>query len=274
MGVDVADYDGDGLLDIVKTNFSQDYTSLYRNQGNGLFVDASFRSGLGAVGPSLGWGVGFVDADNDGLLDLFIANGHIYPEIARTGTSTYRPAQPGVQAPAARPLQAGNRGSRAAAAGEVEPWRRVRRLRQRRRHRRDRLCSTIVRCCCATIRPAALDHDAAGRHDEQPVGNRREGDARGRRPEAGSGGPERRQLRVPQRHARSFRPGGGADRGHRHHPVADRRWEKWLAGCRQSGPWPPTSSTSPGRAGPSSRAVRRLHTPARPGCCLSGAIWW
>jgi predicted nucleotidyltransferase len=91
MGVDAADYDGDGLLDIVKTNFAQDYTSLYRNQGNGLFVDASFRSGLAATfGPSLGWGVGFIDADNDGLLDLFIANGHIYPDIARTGTSTYR----------------------------------------------------------------------------------------------------------------------------------------------------------------------------------------
>ncbi len=91
MGVDAADYDGDGLLDIVKTNFSQDYTSLYRNQGDGLFVDVSFRAGLGAtLGPSLGWGVGFVDADNDGLLDLFMANGHIYPDIARTGTSTYR----------------------------------------------------------------------------------------------------------------------------------------------------------------------------------------
>jgi len=91
MGVDAADYDGDGLLDIVKTNFAQDYTSLYRNQGNGLFVDSSFRSGLAAtLGASLGWGVGFVDADNDGLLDLFIANGHIYPDIARTGTSTYR----------------------------------------------------------------------------------------------------------------------------------------------------------------------------------------
>jgi hypothetical protein len=91
MGVDAADYDGDGLLDIVKTNFSQDYTSLYRNQGDGLFVDVSFRAGLAATfGPYLGWGVGFVDADNDGLLDLFIANGHIYPDIARTGTSTYR----------------------------------------------------------------------------------------------------------------------------------------------------------------------------------------
>ena len=91
MGVDAGDFDGDGRLDIVKTNFSQDYTSLYRNDGSGLFVDASFRSGLAAtLGPYLGWGVGLVDFDNDGPLDLFIANGHVYPDIARTGMSTYR----------------------------------------------------------------------------------------------------------------------------------------------------------------------------------------
>jgi predicted nucleotidyltransferase len=91
MGIDVGDYDGDGRLDIVKTNFAQDYTSLYHNEGNGLFVDASFRSGMAAtLGPYLGWGVGFVDVDNDGLLDVFITNGHVYPEVARTGTSSYR----------------------------------------------------------------------------------------------------------------------------------------------------------------------------------------
>jgi hypothetical protein len=91
MGVDAGDYDGDGRLDIVKTNFSQDYTSLYHNDGDGLFTDVSFRSGLAAtLGKYLGWGIGFVDLDNDGLLDLFIANGHIYPDIARTGTSTFK----------------------------------------------------------------------------------------------------------------------------------------------------------------------------------------
>jgi hypothetical protein len=91
MGLDAGDVDGDGRLDLVVTNFSQDYTTLYRNEGEGLFVDASFRSGLVAtLGPNLGWGVGLVDLDNDGLLDLFVANGHVYPDVARTGTSTYR----------------------------------------------------------------------------------------------------------------------------------------------------------------------------------------
>jgi predicted nucleotidyltransferase len=90
MGVAVGDADGDGRLDVVTTNFAQDYTTLYRNQGDGFFVDDSLRSGLGGFRPYLGWGVGFVDVDNDALLDVFVANGHIYPDVERTGTSTYR----------------------------------------------------------------------------------------------------------------------------------------------------------------------------------------
>ena len=88
MGVDAGDYDGDGRVDLVVTNFAQDYTTLYRNEGGGLFQDVSFETGL-AGGPFLGWGVGFIDIDNDALLDLFVANGHVYPDIEKTGTSTY-----------------------------------------------------------------------------------------------------------------------------------------------------------------------------------------
>jgi enediyne biosynthesis protein E4 len=88
MGVDAGDYDGDGRLDLIKTHFSQDHTTLYRNLGGALFEDVSVRSGM-LLGPQLGWGVGFVDIDNDGRLDVFIANGHIYPDVDRTGTSTY-----------------------------------------------------------------------------------------------------------------------------------------------------------------------------------------
>ena len=88
MGVDAGDFDGDGHLDLVKTHFSQDHTTLYRNLGGALFADVSTRAGM-MLGPQLGWGVGFVDFDNDGRLDVFVSNGHIYPDIDRTGTSTY-----------------------------------------------------------------------------------------------------------------------------------------------------------------------------------------
>jgi hypothetical protein len=88
MGIDAGDFDGDGRLDLIKTHFSQDHTTLYRNLGDGLFGDVSARAGM-MLSPKLGWGVGFVDMDNDGRLDVFVANGHIYPDIDRTGTSTY-----------------------------------------------------------------------------------------------------------------------------------------------------------------------------------------
>jgi hypothetical protein len=82
MGVAVADYDGDGWLDILKPNFSDETVSLYHNNGNGTFYDAVFRAGLAGSTRSIGWGPGFVDFDNDGWRDIFISTGHVYPEIA------------------------------------------------------------------------------------------------------------------------------------------------------------------------------------------------
>lgn len=90
MGVSVGDLNGDGKLDIVQTNFAQDYTTVYINEGSGLFRDESRRAGtLATLGPNLGWGIGLVDIDNDGMLDLFVANGHVYPDVGKTGTSAY-----------------------------------------------------------------------------------------------------------------------------------------------------------------------------------------
>jgi hypothetical protein len=79
MGVDAGDYDGDGLLDIVKTNFSDQTPSLYHNRGNGFFTDRTFQAGLSGATSSVKWGTAFFDFDNDGLLDLFIVTGGIYP---------------------------------------------------------------------------------------------------------------------------------------------------------------------------------------------------
>lgn len=83
MGVSAGDYDLDGNLDIVKTNFAGDTHSLYRNLGNGSFEDATFSAGLGVNTRFLGWGCGFFDMDNDGWLDILVCNGHVYPEVVQ-----------------------------------------------------------------------------------------------------------------------------------------------------------------------------------------------
>ena len=82
MGVDFADYDNDGLLDIFVTNFDFETNTLYRNQGNGFFVDVTALAGLGEDRePYMGWGTKLLDYDNDGDKDLFIANGHLQNNI-------------------------------------------------------------------------------------------------------------------------------------------------------------------------------------------------
>ena len=83
MGIALADYDGNGFLDIAKTNFSGDRPSLYRNQDGKFFEDVSEIAGLGRH-QLLGWGIAFLDVDDDGWPDLVIANGHVYPEIDRS----------------------------------------------------------------------------------------------------------------------------------------------------------------------------------------------
>jgi hypothetical protein len=85
MGVDAGDYEGDGWLDIIKTNFSDDSSTLYRNNHDGSFTDATLQAGLGGNVEFLGWGALFVDVDNDGWPDIFVVNGHVYPEIDGKG---------------------------------------------------------------------------------------------------------------------------------------------------------------------------------------------
>ena len=86
MGVSAGDYDHDGNLDILKSNFAGDTHSLYRNQGDGNFEDTTFASGLGVNTKYLGWGCGFFDMDNDGWLDILVCNGHVYPEVEQLKT--------------------------------------------------------------------------------------------------------------------------------------------------------------------------------------------
>jgi hypothetical protein len=89
MGIAVGDYQNNGLLDLFNTDFSDDYDVLYRNDGDANFTDVSYPAGIAAPTiPFLGWGDGFVDYDNDGWLDLFVVNGHVYPAVDKTEWGT------------------------------------------------------------------------------------------------------------------------------------------------------------------------------------------
>ena len=89
MGVAIGDYQNKGRLSLFNTDFSDDYKVLYRNDGDVNFTDVSYPSGEAEIGiPFVGWGTGFLDYDNDGLLDLMLVNGHVYPEVDKTDWGT------------------------------------------------------------------------------------------------------------------------------------------------------------------------------------------
>jgi enediyne biosynthesis protein E4 len=85
MGVDLGDYDDDGWLDIVKSNFAFENSNLYHNDRNGAFTDQSLKTaGIGlATRPLVTWGTKFLDYDNDGRPDIVVAAGHVYPHLIR-----------------------------------------------------------------------------------------------------------------------------------------------------------------------------------------------
>lgn len=84
MGVGIGDYDLDGHLDLFKTHFLDDTNILYRNDGKGNFDDATRASRIGVETRYICWGAGIVDLDNDGLPDIFMVTGHVYPQVERT----------------------------------------------------------------------------------------------------------------------------------------------------------------------------------------------
>ncbi|HMG87423.1 MAG TPA: CRTAC1 family protein [Terracidiphilus sp.] len=82
MGIAAGDYENNGLIDFFVTDFGDDYKVLYHNDGDASFTDVSYRAGVAQTTiPFVGWGDGFLDFDNDGWLDLFEVNGHVYPEV-------------------------------------------------------------------------------------------------------------------------------------------------------------------------------------------------
>jgi hypothetical protein len=95
MGLAVGDYDNDGRIDFHITNFSDDTNVLYHNDGEGNFTDVTYQAGLGEPTiPFLGWGTSFIDFDNDSWLDIFIANGHVYPGVDAHNWGTSYAQQP------------------------------------------------------------------------------------------------------------------------------------------------------------------------------------
>ncbi|HEY6936589.1 MAG TPA: FG-GAP-like repeat-containing protein [Terriglobales bacterium] len=88
MGADFADYDHSGRLSIFVSNFADQPNTLYRNLGAQGFDDVSWTSGLGQASyPLVGWGTGFFDMDNDGWPDVFVSNGHVYPQMDEVSSS-------------------------------------------------------------------------------------------------------------------------------------------------------------------------------------------
>ena len=90
MGVDMGDYDNDGDPDLFVTNFQWETNTLYKNLGDGTFVDETFPAGLGKDSVAyLAWGTRFFDADNDGDRDLFVANGHLESDVEQYQNATF-----------------------------------------------------------------------------------------------------------------------------------------------------------------------------------------
>ncbi len=177
MGVSAADYDLDGNLDILKTNFAGDTPSLYRNQGNWSFEDATFQAGLGLHTKYLGWGCGLFDFDNDGWPDILICNGHVYPEVEQLTTEAgypqtkllYKNQRNGHFQEVTAIWRPGNH--RAECLARL----RVRRLRQRRRcrfRREHREWSASARSLRFKARQQ-LDQGEVHRHEVEPQRHRR-----------------------------------------------------------------------------------------------------
>ena len=191
MGVAVGDYDRNGTMDIFKTNFAGDTSTLYANTGDGFCEDRTFAGGLGLNTRWLGWGAGFVDFDNDGWLDIFLVNGHVYPEVSQLKTEAGYEQRKVVY----RNLGNGRfedvtRAARAAGHDpEGRARRGVRRLRQRRRRRRRRSTTSTTRRTCSGLERRPAHHWLTLRlvgHDVEPQRHRRARPRRGRRRDAAS----------------------------------------------------------------------------------------
>ena len=214
----IGDFDHNGTMDILKTNFAGDTTTLYANMGDGFCEDRTFDSGLGLNTRWLGWGAGFADFDNDGWLDIFLTNGHVYPEVRQLRTEAgYEQRKVVYRNVNGHFEDVSERLGPPVDDTEGRARHGVRR-RGRQRHRGHR-CEQ--RPCGAGPVPddgaaaESLAAAATGRHTVEPERHRREGDASSRDDGAGQRSARRWQLPLPERSARAFR--SRCRRAHRSH---------------------------------------------------------